>query len=300
MKNIRRTAQIIAGVLAIMMILGVVMYVMPVSYAAEDTTKTEEKKKEEQEKHIKDLEAERERLVKEYTSQILDLISTYKGKPGYYAAVEELENFLDSINPRETIDPSDLEHLINNFRKDESETFSHPILMGDDKGNFNPNNKLTRAEFAVILSRLDNQNLIGGSNWYESAMNYAKSKGYLKGDDSGNMMPNKQISLAEVITVFVRYKGFTKMEGNMSKIPEGHWAMGEMQRAYMDRWIEDIDNISNCDRAITRGELASILTRVRQIEIDREKINKTIGLYKTFLDVQSNNRYYYDILVNTK
>lgn len=308
MKNTRRIAQIIAGVLAIMMILGVVMYIIPTAYAAENTTTSEQKKQEEEKKKKEEeekkywnaVEAERQYLVEKYTGEMLDLISRYKGKPGYYTAVKKLEEYLDSINPRDIIDPRDMLSVINRFSKDESETISHPILMGDEQGRFNPENNLTRAEFAVILSRLDNQMFVGGANWYETAINYAKEKGYLKGDESGDMMPTKQVSIAEVVTVFVRYKGFTKMEGNMAKVPEGHWAMGEMQRAYMDGWIKAIDNPGDCDRPITRGELASILTQVRQLKVDKDKINSTIELYKSFFDVPSNHRYYYDILVNTK
>lgn len=308
MKNTRRIAQIIAGILAIMMILGVVLYVVPTVYAADNATKTEEQKKAEEEQKRKDaqkrywnaVEAERQYLVEQYTNEILNLINRYKGKPGYFTAVKKLEEFLDSFNPRDMIEPETLASYINNFKKDETEAYSNPILMGDEQGRFNPENNLTRAEFSVILSRLDNQMLMGGVNWYENSMNYAKEKGYLKGDDSGDLMPMKTISLAEVVTVFVRYKGFTKMEGNMSNIPQGHWAMGEMQRAYMDGWIKGIDNPSDCDRAITRGELASILTQVREIEVSTEKINETLPLYKSFIDVPSNHRYYYDILVNTK
>lgn len=307
MKNTRRVAQIIAGVLAVMMILGVVLYIIPTSYAADNKsdTKTEEQKKQEemkkeQEKYWRAVENERQYLVDKYTNEILSLIQQYKGKPGYYTAVKKLEDYLDSFSPRDMIDPNDILSVINSFSKDESEVESNPILMGDELGRFNPENKLTRAEFAVILSRLDGQPVMAGTNWFEPAMNHAKEKGYLKGNDSGDMMPTKQISIAEVITVFVRYKGFTPMEGNMSNIPKDHWAMGEMQRAYMDGWIKAIDNPNNCDRAITRGELASILTQVRGIKIDADKINEQLALYKTFADVSPGYRYYYDILVNTK
>ena len=304
MKNTRKMAQVLAILLAAMMIIGVIIFAMP-NVFAEDGEKTElteeEKKRREEEDYWRAVEADRQYRVEQLQNQILSMIDQFKGKPGYYGAVQKLEKFLDSVNPRDILDPRDYEAAIAAFKKDDSELQSKPLLKGDEKNNFNPDNNLTRAEFAMILARMDNQIFLGtGENWYQEAMNHAKTRGYLKGDDSGDMMPMKNISLAEVVTVFVRYKGYTKMEGNMSKVPEDHWAKGEMQRAYMDGWISGIENISDCDRPITRGELASILTKVRQIKIDKQKMDEQIGLYKRFFDVNKGNRYYYDILVNTK
>ena len=263
---------------------------------AKKKKEVEDAKKKEEEEYRRYLN-EMQYLGDQYVKQIATMIEQFKNTPGYVGAVKKLQDFLSSINPRAGVDPNAAKAVIDGFNKDEIELKKNPILMGDENGNFNANNTLTRAEFAVVLARL-NKISLDGISWFDAAMKFAKESGYMKGDDEGNMMPEKPISIAEVVSVFVRYKEFTTLEGNTLSLPAAHWAIPAMQRAYVDGWLTGINDPQNCDRAITRGELASMLTKVRQIKIDRAQINEEIVLYKRFPDVDINNPYYYDIIVN--
>ncbi|MDY3946845.1 MAG: S-layer homology domain-containing protein, partial [Ezakiella sp.] len=232
-----------------------------------------------------------------YVKEAQNLIDKYKNIPGYKKAVIKLQSYLNSINPRYGVNNAEIKAMIESFKKDDKESKIVPVLKGDEKGNFNPQNNLTRAEFAVVMARLNNISL-EGTTWYEAAMKFVFERGYMKGNETGDMMPNKVITIAEVVTIFNRYKNYLLAEGNTLGLPDGHWATAAMQRAYVDKWLVLIDNPSDVDRPITRQELASILTRVRQLTIDRDFINRNSHLYRSFPDVQKSNPFYYDIIVN--
>lgn len=90
------------------------------------------------------------------------------------------------------------------------------IMIGDNHDNFNPNSYLTRAEFAVIASRLTE--ISGGasvlklnfftdvsdSHWGYSHIQMAVNNGFIVGYPDGTFKPNKPISGEEVMFILER------------------------------------------------------------------------------------------------
>ncbi|MCL1873596.1 MAG: beta-Ala-His dipeptidase [Clostridiales bacterium] len=80
------------------------------------------------------------------------------------------------------------------------------IIIGDEYGNINPNDLITRAEFVTIINRAlgykteSNTNFpdVAWGKWYYSEFAKAKQAGIIKGDDKGNANPNAYITRAEV------------------------------------------------------------------------------------------------------
>lgn len=257
----------------------------------------EEKKKQQEEENKKNEEAvkrEEESLVR----HIQMLISEYENKPGYFDAVAKLKAVLDSYNPRYGRDLRQLRDAISAFAFNEAETKRSPLFTGDEQNRFRPNDPLTRAEFAAILMRMDHVTAEAGSTWYEIPMRHARERGYMKGDEFGNMMPEKTISLAEVIATLVRYKQYPEVPGDEYHLGN-HWARGYMQRAYTDGWLKEIENAGQADRPILRGELAAVIVKAQGIKIDRKEIEERMALYRQFADVDKHNPYYYAILVTS-
>lgn len=114
------------------------------------------------------------------------------------------------------------------------------LVKGDQNGNVNADQVLTRAEFATLLARLlglkddPNVTLPGDTSsdaWYTEAMRACVAAGILTGDQNGNLNPNAPISRAEVIVMFGRAVGVKPdEEPDFSKFADGDsvsdWAAG--------------------------------------------------------------------------
>ena len=89
------------------------------------------------------------------------------------------------------------------------------IMVGDDKGYFNPEKGVTRAEMATIILRFmyEDQNLETGSSkfddvpeshWANKYINKATSLGIIKGYGNGTFGPSDTVSYEQAITMILR------------------------------------------------------------------------------------------------
>lgn len=86
------------------------------------------------------------------------------------------------------------------------------ILMGYNNGMFGPEHAITREQLAVMLHRYagspvvdTSANLSGVSDWARQGIAWAVETGLLAGDQTGNLMPQKTATRAEVATILVRF-----------------------------------------------------------------------------------------------
>lgn len=107
------------------------------------------------------------------------------------------------------------------WAKEEIEVFNRRnIIYGYGDSTFRPEQKITRAEFLVLLSRVYNWYLPNNvsnlghfkdrasiSKDYERAISYGLSMGYIMGYEDGNYKPNNNISYNEVDTIMRRVLG---------------------------------------------------------------------------------------------
>lgn len=274
-----------------------------------DSEKTEEEKQKEKEEEERKKNEERlekeheERILKEEIStanQLRNLIETYEKKPGYADAIKQARIALDSYNSRTGhYDYDLLVRALNGFKFNGGEVSGVKLFTGDEFGNFNPEKPITRAEFAVMIQRLaTGESAFIGASWYEAAMLFCQKSGYLTGDEFGNMMPEKEMTIAEAVTILMRFKSYTALPGDSLSL-KNHWARGFMERAYVDGFLKAIKNPNEADRKITRAELASILTYVRGMKIDVSEINNNISNFKGFNDVPKSHEYFYHILLQS-
>lgn len=97
------------------------------------------------------------------------------------------------------------------------------IIYGDDKGNFNPENTITRAEAAAVVVRLtgltasisgsQNTNYIDvpSSHWASGDIATATSMGIVVGYGNGYYGPEDPVKYEEIITMIIRAMGYDPM-----------------------------------------------------------------------------------------
>ena len=156
------------------------------------------------------------------------------------------------------------------------------IVLGDDKGNINPNNNITRAEFVAIINRAMDYTEKAGSNfpdvrsgaWYSDQFAIAKSAGYLVGDDNGNANPDKAITRAEVVVILDRILELPGTTATSAFSDSGSFPAWSVQ-AIINLTTSELvkgypDNTFRAGRNITRAEAFTILARIIRFDLSDE------------------------------
>jgi uncharacterized repeat protein (TIGR02543 family) len=85
------------------------------------------------------------------------------------------------------------------------------ILDGRDDDMFEPDAPITRAEFAAVCARFDDEAKVGdltftdiSGHWAENEIKAAANRGWVKGYDDNSFLPNKNITRAEAMTLINR------------------------------------------------------------------------------------------------
>ncbi|WP_054025962.1 S-layer homology domain-containing protein [Bacillus sp. FJAT-28004] len=100
------------------------------------------------------------------------------------------------------------------------------FVVGYKDGTFHPNGKITRAEFATIISRVFD--VIGSANqevelndinshWAKDAINKLTSAGVITGYEDGTFKPNNTISREEMVVILSRIVDLSKVDKDASK-----------------------------------------------------------------------------------
>lgn len=127
---------------------------------------------------------------------------------------------------------------------------SNNIINGYKDNTFRPNNPITRAEFAKMISILDGLNIDSASinafndvvpnHWARAYINSAFINGYLDGYPDSTFRPNAFITRAEAVKVLNRYTDKLVLDNNIvnsidlvryKDVPTNHWAYAEITSA---------------------------------------------------------------------
>ena len=155
------------------------------------------------------------------------------------------------------------------------------IVMGDNFGNFNPQNPITRGEFACLAARLLGIEQSGGAEHFSdvpeehfaySAISLLTEAGLVNGFE-GNFYPNDNISSAEAVKIAVNLLGYGVKAELRGGYPGGYMAMASEIGLKTD---------PNASEKITRESAAELIYST---------LSKNMLEQTTFGD-----RYEYDIL----
>lgn len=113
------------------------------------------------------------------------------------------------------------------------------IMTGDGDGNFRPNDTIKRSEvtkMAVLAMGLgdaaesakgtSNYPDVGVDHWANGYINVATSQGLVIGYDTGEFLPDKEITYAEAMTIFVRAMGYEIYAQSKGGYPQGYIVAG--------------------------------------------------------------------------
>ena len=177
------------------------------------------------------------------------------------------------------------------------------FMVGDDKGNFRPNDSITRAEVAQIFYRLlKNQNVavtrnfddVASDAWYAAAVNTLASMGILNGTSATAFEPERAITRAEFTAICTRFAKELKGTKSFTDVPESFWAYNNIAAAAEFGWIlGDGTGKFNPNADITRAEAAAIVNRMLGRLSDFDAIDAGEG--KSFPDVSESFWGFYNI-----
>ncbi|WP_147433485.1 S-layer homology domain-containing protein [Paenibacillus ginsengarvi] len=122
------------------------------------------------------------------------------------------------------------------------------LMEGYEDGSFKAEKMITRAEIAVILSRLLSNTPSSGESfpdvkghWAQAAIEQLKATGIISGYADGMFRPEQTLNRAEAVVMINKLldRGpLTTMAARWSDVPNDHWAFGQIQEASIDHVSE--------------------------------------------------------------
>lgn len=184
-------------------------------------------------------------------------------------------------------------------------------ITGYHNDEFRPDNKITRAEAAAIISRaLGNydQGASYGSTytdvesdaWYYNIIGYMEESGIIKGYQDGNFKPESPITRAEFASILSRVKEL-KVKSDISfKDIKNHWAEDDILKLKNKNWVSGYaDNSFRPENPITRAEAVKMVNNVIGYQIDENYIDSNFYNLRRFKDLKKDHWAFYEIMTAT-
>ena len=119
------------------------------------------------------------------------------------AMISRLKGY--SLN--DTTAPEFKDSKVGWFKAAINAVFKNGLMKGYNDGNFRPNDKITRAEFAQMIKNIDKPNSAVATfkdvkgHWAEDAINQAFGNGRISGYPDGTFRPDAPITRAEAVKI---------------------------------------------------------------------------------------------------
>ncbi len=166
-------------------------------------------------------------------------------------------------------------------------------IKGYEDNAFRPNNTITRAEIAQILSsfninlKFEDVNFKDGNGWFSNAIKKATENGFLSGYKDGTFKPNNKITRFEMIKItsmLVRNNDYNKVQlpyVDTNNIPS--WVLNDVNNLYASKVIDFYDNnLINGNAYITRAEAVTMLSKALEVNNwDMNKVTQNVKTNKT-------------------
>ena len=186
-------------------------------------------------------------------------------------------------------------------------------ITGYIDGTFKPHGNISRAEAATLISRISplfDKNVkyshsfsdCESGAWYENAVAFCNSNGFITGYLDGTFNPSGKITRAEFATILVRVFDFdTARELNVFGDTDSHWACPYISRLFCAGIVTpDNDGNFNPSGYLTRKDAVILLNSCIGLEPDMRAIDTYLlkNGYK-FSDVEQYRDYFYPIMAAT-
>ncbi len=181
-------------------------------------------------------------------------------------------------------------------------------MIGDDKGKFNPDKEMTRAETAMVFYRLlenvadvtaGNFKDVDDSQWFATAVYTLAENKIITGYADGTFKPDNAVTRAEFATIAARFKEMAVGSKTFTDVSEDHWAQPYIASAYENNLIVGYpDGSFKPDNAIIRSEGATIVNALVNRKADKEYVDAADNLIR-FPDVSEDHWAFYEIIEAT-
>lgn len=132
------------------------------------------------------------------------------------------------------------------------------------------------------------------NHWAKEDILSVQKKGWMKGYDNGLFVPDASLTRAQAAVTVVRAFNLEKQENNTGSfvdVSKNHWAKNEIEIAKEHGIINGIDEEHFApDRPVTREEMAVMLNRILDFDVEIFKLNKQL-----FYDVKEDRWSYEEI-----
>lgn len=190
-------------------------------------------------------------------------------------------------------------------------TKHEPYISGYEENGvvqFRPDNTITRAEVAKILTVLDGDfdinktyankfSDVHDGTWYQNYINFAVEKNYISGDENGLCRPEDMISRAEFASIIARYINIEPLDGEdkFTDIARLDWCKKYINALAEKGIVTGYENDEFLpDNKLTRSEAVAIINRITDRKMTPEILEK---LTCPFSDVSETHWAYNDILL---
>lgn len=138
------------------------------------------------------------------------------------------------------------------------------IFTGYEDGTFKPDNNITRAEAAAVITRFLGQedtakamagttifSDMGGAEWATGYVNFGVQKGYINGMGDGTFHPSDNVTYEQIVKMIVAALGYEIKAQDQGGYPSGYLAVASQ--------LEITKGTSGSNGAATRGTVAKLL-----------------------------------------
>ncbi len=179
-------------------------------------------------------------------------------------------------------------------------------IIGDDKGNFNPNKNLTRGETATIFHRLLTDaarhrftlnesiyNDVPEELWSALSILSLANAGILNGYPDNTFRPEGSVTRAEFATIVCKI--YDVAEGGTTNLKDisGHWAEKYIAGVANKGWITGYPDLTyKPDNYITRAEAVTIINRMLGCELSEHDVEGEVG----YFDCEPTDWFFIDVI----
>lgn len=166
-------------------------------------------------------------------------------------------------------------------------------IQGYSNQTFRPNQSVTRAEMASMLSRLitdstQQQNTITYSDvptslWAYKDIQNVQSNGLMTGLPDGTFEPNQAITRAEMATIISRWQKLSGTGISTATDIQNNWAFADIKRVTQAGFMQGLSQTTfKPTQALTRAEAVTTLNRILKLDTSKSSTS-------TWSDVPTNH-----------
>jgi len=197
--------------------------------------------------------------------------------------------------------PDELDNPVANEKRHER------YIRGCGDNNLKPDDKLTRAEMAMVLYNLLTAHTqepfeqkqvfadVDTNAWYAKAVAYLYDKGIVRGYEDKTYRPNVRITYAEMVVLVSRFDNLNAAEAHsFSDVAGAHWAKHYLESAEQKGWMHKHGGeVFHSDSYVTRAEMMVVVNKALNRRVRREDLLPNMPAWS---DVSPEHWAYADIM----